>query len=66
MSQGTENIKGLNLAAVKLTTVQVAKLPLYHSISNTGMICFAKPSLTEDLYVLCQTRLCKADHVYIA
>jgi hypothetical protein len=36
-----ENIKGLNLAVVKLTTVQV-----------TGMICFAKPGLTEDLYAV--------------
>jgi hypothetical protein len=27
-----ENIRGLNLAALKLTTDQVAKLPLYNSI----------------------------------
>jgi hypothetical protein len=45
-------IRGLNLAAVKLTTVQVAKLPLQHKISKIGMICFAKPGLTEDLYIL--------------
>jgi hypothetical protein len=28
------NIRGLNLAVVKLTTVQVTKLPLYHDISK--------------------------------
>jgi hypothetical protein len=26
--QGTDNIRGLNLAVVKLTTVQVTKMPL--------------------------------------
>jgi hypothetical protein len=36
----------------KLTTVQVTKLPLWHEISKTGMICFAKPGLTEDLYIV--------------
>jgi hypothetical protein len=28
----TENIRGLNLAAVKRTTVQVTRLPLYHEL----------------------------------
>jgi hypothetical protein len=28
----TENIRGLNLAAVKPTTVQVTKLPLQHNV----------------------------------
>jgi hypothetical protein len=48
----TENIRGLNLAAVKLTTVHVAKLPLYHKLLKMGMICFAKPGLTQDLHIL--------------
>jgi hypothetical protein len=39
------NIRGLNLAVVKLTTVQVTKLPLYHKIRKLD-ICFAKPVLT--------------------
>jgi hypothetical protein len=46
-----ENIRGLNLAVVKLTTVQVNKLPLWHKIRKIGMICFAKPGLTENLYL---------------
>jgi hypothetical protein len=45
-----ENIRGLNLAAVKLMAVQVTKLPLWHKTSKIGMICFAKPGLTGDLY----------------
>jgi hypothetical protein len=45
----TDNIRSLNLAGVKLTTVQVTKLPLQYKIFNIGMI-FAKPRLTEDLY----------------
>jgi hypothetical protein len=48
----TENRGGLNLATVKLTTVQVTKLPLKHKVNKIGMICFAKPRLTEDLYIL--------------
>jgi ribosomal 50S subunit-associated protein YjgA (DUF615 family) len=36
--QDTENVRGLNMAAVKLTTVQVTKLPLCHKL--------------EDLYIL--------------
>jgi hypothetical protein len=40
------------LAVVKLTTVQVTKLPLQRKIRKNGMICFAKPLLTEDLYIL--------------
>jgi hypothetical protein len=47
-----ENRRGLNLAAVKHTTVHVTKLPLYHKLNKIGMICFAKPGLTKDLYVL--------------
>jgi hypothetical protein len=42
-----ENEIGLNLALVKLTTVQVTKLPLYYKIRKIGMIGFAKPVLTE-------------------
>jgi hypothetical protein len=47
-----ENIKGLNLVVVKLTTVQVTKLPLLHKISTRGTICFAKPGPTEDLCIV--------------
>jgi hypothetical protein len=47
-----ENIRGLNLAVVKLTTIQVTKLPLYHKMHKIGMTCFPKPGLTEDLYVV--------------
>jgi hypothetical protein len=47
-----QNISGLNLAVVKLTTVQVTKPPLWHKISTRGMICFAKPGLTEDWYIM--------------
>jgi hypothetical protein len=46
-----ENTRGLNLAVVKLTTVQVTELPLKHKISKTVMIYFAKPGLTEGLYI---------------
>jgi hypothetical protein len=37
---------------VKHTTVQVTRLPLQHEICKIGMICFAKPVLTEDLYIV--------------
>jgi hypothetical protein len=47
-----ENTRGLNLAVVELTTVQVTKQPLYHKIRKIGMICFAKSVLTEDLYTV--------------
>jgi hypothetical protein len=47
-----ENIKGLNLAVVKLTTVQVTRQPLQHKICKLDMICSAKPLLTEDLCVV--------------
>jgi hypothetical protein len=46
-----DNISGLNLAEVKLTSVHVTKLPLYHKIRKIGMICFAKPGLSEYLYI---------------
>jgi hypothetical protein len=41
-----ESIRGLNLAVVKLTTVQVTRQPLQHKICKIGMICSAKPVLT--------------------
>jgi hypothetical protein len=47
-----ENIRGLNLAVVKPTTIQVIKLPLWHKIRKIGMICSVKPVLTEDLCVV--------------
>jgi hypothetical protein len=40
------------IGSVKLTTVQVTKLPLQHEIRNIGMICSVKPVLTEDLCVV--------------
>jgi hypothetical protein len=46
-----ENIRVLNLVVVKLTTVQVTRQPLHHKICKMGMICPAKPVLTEDLCV---------------
>jgi hypothetical protein len=45
-------VRGLNLAVVKLTTVQVTKLSLWHKISEVDMICAANPVLREDLYVV--------------
>jgi hypothetical protein len=47
-----ENIRGLNLAVVKLTTAQVTRQPLQHKICKIGMICPTKPVLTEDLCVV--------------
>jgi hypothetical protein len=40
------------LAVVKLTTVQVAKLPLSRKINKIGMICYTKSGLTENLYIV--------------
>jgi hypothetical protein len=34
-----ENIRGLIVEVVKLTTVQVTRLPLQHKICKTDMIC---------------------------
>jgi hypothetical protein len=47
-----ENIRGLNLAVVKLMTVQVTRQPLQHKICKICMFCSAKPVLTEDLCVV--------------
>jgi hypothetical protein len=49
LSCESENIRGLNLAVGKVTTVQVTRQPLQHKICKMGMICPAKPVLTEDL-----------------
>jgi hypothetical protein len=38
-----ENIRGLNLAVVKLTTVQVTRQSLQHKICKIGMIYSVKP-----------------------
>jgi hypothetical protein len=46
-----ENIRGLNLAVVKLMTVQETRQPLQHKICEIGIICSAKPVLTQDLCV---------------
>jgi hypothetical protein len=47
-----ENIRGLNLAVVKLSTVQVTKLPLRHKIRKIGIIYCVKLLLTMDLCVV--------------
>jgi hypothetical protein len=44
--------KSINLAAVKITTVQVTMLPLYHKILKIFMICSVKPVLTRDFCVV--------------
>jgi hypothetical protein len=44
-----QNIRGLNLAVVELTAIEMTKLPLKHML---GMICPVKPVLTEDLCVV--------------
>jgi hypothetical protein len=41
--------KMLNFGSDQAYDVQVIKLPLYHKIYRIGMICSAKPVLTEDL-----------------
>jgi hypothetical protein len=47
-----ENITGLKLAVVKLTTVQKTKLPLLHKICKLGLICSVRPILEENLCVV--------------
>jgi hypothetical protein len=47
-----QNIWDVNLAVVKLTTVQVPELPLWHKLREIGMICSVKPVMTEDLCVV--------------
>jgi hypothetical protein len=47
-----ENIRSLNLAVVKLTTVQGTRQPLQYKICEIGMICSANSVLTEDLCVV--------------
>jgi hypothetical protein len=47
-----KNIRDFNLAVVKLTTVQMTRQPLQHKICRMGMICPAKPVLTEDLCIV--------------
>jgi hypothetical protein len=51
----TENIRGLNLAAVNLTTVQVTKLPLYHKLNKIAIICLAKPDWWKTC-IYCKTK----------
>jgi hypothetical protein len=48
----SKNRRGLNLAMLKLLTVHVTKLPLYHMTCKIGMICSAKPILTENLCIV--------------
>jgi hypothetical protein len=56
-AQDTENIRGLNLTAVKLKTFQVTKLLLQHTIIKIDTMCSAKPGLTEGLYHSAQGRI---------
>jgi hypothetical protein len=49
---GIQNIRSLHLAVVELMTVQVTKLSLWRKIREIGMLCVAKPVLTEDLYTV--------------
>jgi hypothetical protein len=42
----------IHLEAVKLTTIQVTRLLSQHKICKIGMICSAKPVLTEELCVV--------------
>jgi hypothetical protein len=44
--------QGEALATVKLTTVQLTKLPFYSNISKICMISFLKPVLVEELYIV--------------
>jgi hypothetical protein len=65
----TENIGGLNLAVVKLMTVQVTKLPLWHKTRKIGTICFGKPVLIRGLVYCAKARLFNnllyVRHVYV-
>jgi hypothetical protein len=45
-------LENRNMVVVKLTTAHVTKLPLYLKTRKIGMIYFAKPALTEDLYIV--------------
>jgi hypothetical protein len=52
-NRDTGNIRGLHLAAVKHTTVQVTRLLLWQELLMIGrMICCTEPELTEALYML--------------
>jgi hypothetical protein len=57
----TENIRGLNLAAVKRTTVQASRL-LFCSV-NFGMICCTEPVLTNVWYILHILKTCNMYNV---
>jgi hypothetical protein len=59
-----ENKRGLNLTTIKLKTVQVTKLPLKRKIRKIGMICIAKPGLTENLYIVHKEEFSISTHMY--
>jgi hypothetical protein len=46
------------LAVANREIVQVTRLPLQHKICKIGMICSAKPVLTEDLCVVQKLDYC--------
>jgi hypothetical protein len=48
----TENIRGLNLAAIRRTTVQVKTTVVAEATRKRAIICCTEPGLTEALYVL--------------
>jgi hypothetical protein len=46
------NVRSLNLAAVRLTSVQVTNLPVYHKIRKKNVNCFTRPGQTVHAYVV--------------
>jgi hypothetical protein len=60
-----QNIRGLKLEVVKLTTVQVTRQPLQHKICKIGMICSAKPVLTVDLRVVQKQEFFSNNMLYV-
>jgi hypothetical protein len=51
-NRDTGNTRGLNLAAVNHTTVQVTRLLFQQELLIIGMICCTEPELKEALYML--------------
>jgi hypothetical protein len=49
----TENIRSLNLTAVKLNTVEVTELLSLQKLSKVGVICSTRLELTDAMYIEC-------------